>query len=328
MILCQFLHDGVHDRFCPRRQVSVDLPAAGLPQPVRQLRDELLQLWVADRAALQLNNALRHGSARFPLERIPRLILLLIDVHPVRLIDPPGEGGLDLPDAILGEIALLGICGEDDHVDVHLLGLLVESSVPAQVIRLDLIRRGDLADGSIDERAPVPGVVIAQPLRVLTAQRHHRRPYIAGVFRHLPYHLREILHLSVRVPQAMLAVLLNAGAVGDVVNKIFFLIQGLNVVLPGLLDERRGVALRGVRKVVLILDELLARWERLHQPVDERALFFCRGQCAVLIGQQLHAGAGGEVAGSLCQLCRVLAALEVGGNQNDPCHWSSGSMRR
>ena len=67
----------------------------------------------------------------------------------------------------------------------------------------------------------------------------------------------------------MLAVLLNAGAVGDVVNKIFFLIQGLNVVLPGLLDERRGVALRGIRKVVLILDELLARWERLHQPVDE-----------------------------------------------------------
>ena len=299
----------------------------GLLQSVRQLRDELLHLWITDRAALQLNDALRHGSARFPLERIPRLILLLVDVHPIRLIDPTGEGGLDLPDAIFGEIALLGICGEDDHVDVHLLGLLMEGSVPAQVIRLDLIRRGDLADGGIDERAPVPGVVIAQPLRVLTAQRHHRRPHVAGVLRHLPHHLREILHLSACIPQAMLAVLLNTGAVGDVVYKTFFLIQGLDIVLPGLLDERRGVALRGVRKIVLILDELLAGWERLYQPVDERALFFRRGQCAVLIGQQLHAGSGGEVAGALRQLRRVLAALEVGGNQNDPCHWSSGSMR-
>ena len=126
----------------------------------------------------------------------------------------------------------------------------------------------------------------------------------------------------------MLTVLLNTGAVGDVVNKIFFLIQGLNVVLPGLLDERRGVALRGVRKVVLILDKLLARWERPHQPVNERALFFRRRKCAVLIGQQFHAGAGGKVAGALRQLRRVLATLEVGGNQNDPCHWSSGSMRR
>ena len=110
-------------------------------------------------------------------------------MHTVRLIDPPCEGRLDLPDAIFGEIALLGICGEDDHVDVHLLGLLVEGSVPAQMIRLDLIRRGDLADGSIDECAPVPGVVVAQPLRILTAQRHHRRPYVAGVLRHLPHYL-------------------------------------------------------------------------------------------------------------------------------------------
>ena len=47
-----------------------------------------------------------------------------------------------------------------------------------------------------------------------------------------------------------------------------------------------------------------------------------------LSGSKSHAGAGGEVAGALRQLRRVLAALEVGGNQNDPCHWSSGSMRR
>ena len=46
-------------------------------------------------------------------------------------------------------VAFLGICGEDDHVDVHLIGLLMKGSVPAQVIRLDLIRRGQSAGRKI-----------------------------------------------------------------------------------------------------------------------------------------------------------------------------------
>ena len=59
-----------------------------------------------------------------------------------------------------------------------------------------------------------------------------------------------------------------------------------------------------------------------------RAAFFRRGECTALICQQLHAGAGGDVACALGQLRGILSALEVGGDQYDPGHSSSGSMRR
>ena len=55
---------------------------------------------------------------------------------------------------------------------------------------------------------------------------------------------------------------------------------------------------------------------------------FCSGECTALIRQQLHAGTGGDVAGTLRQLRGVLSALEVRGDQYDPGHVSSGSMRR
>ena len=55
---------------------------------------------------------------------------------------------------------------------------------------------------------------------------------------------------------------------------------------------------------------------------------FCGVECTALIRQQLHAGTGGDVAGAMRELCRVLPALEVGGDQYDPGHVSSGSMRR
>ena len=55
---------------------------------------------------------------------------------------------------------------------------------------------------------------------------------------------------------------------------------------------------------------------------------FCGGECTALIRQQLHAGTGGNVASTLGQLRGVLSALEVGGDQYDPGHSSSGSIRR
>ena len=48
----------------------------------------------------------------------------------------------------------------------------------------------------------------------------------------------------------------------------------------------------------------------------------------MLIRQQLHAGTASNVAGAMHQLRGVLSALEVGRDQYDPGHASSGSMRR
>ena len=249
-------------------------------------------------------------------------------MHPIRVVDPSGEDGFHFPDTIFGEVALLGICGEDDHVDMHLIRLSVEGGIPAQVVRLDLVRRGDVTDGGVHQRPPVFRAVIAQPLCVLTAQRHHRCPHISGVLRHLPYRPREILYLTVSVPQPVLAVLLDAGTVRYVVNEIFLLIQRLHVVFPHLLDERGGIALGGVIQIFLILNEFPAGGEGLQQPCNEVLLLFRCGERTALIGQQLHAGTGSDIACALGQLCRVLSALEVGGDQYDPGHVSSGSMRR
>ena len=213
-------------------------------------------------------------------------------------------------------------------MDMHLIWLLVERSVPTQVFRSDLIRICDIADGGVHQSLPVFRAVIAQPLRVLTAQRHHRRPHISGVLRHLPYRLREILYLTVSVPQPVLAVLLDAGTVGDVVDEILLLIQNLYVVFLHLLDERRGAALGGVIQIFLVLNEFPTGGEGLQQPRDKIPLFFCGGECTALIRQQLHAGTGGDVAGALGQLRGILSALEVGRDQYDPGHASSGSMRR
>ena len=277
---------------------------------------------------LHLRDAFHHCLASARLEFLTRDVLLLVDVHPIRVIDPSGEDGLHLTDAFFGEIPFPGVRGEEDHVDMHLIRLLVEGGIPAQVVRLDLVRRGDVTDGGVHQRPPVFRAVIAQPLCVLTAQRHHRCPHISGVLRHLPYRPREILYLAVSVPQPMLTVFLDAGAVGDVVDEIFLLIQRLHVVFPHLLDERGGIALGGVIQIFLILNELPAGGKGLQQPCDEVLLLFRRGECTALIRQQLHAGTGSDIACALGQLCGVLSALEVGRNQYDPGHASSGSIRR
>ena len=276
----------------------------------------------------QLCDAFHHGLAGPRLELLPRDVLLLVDVHPICVVDPSGEDGLHLPDAFFGEIPFLGVRGEEDHVDMHLIRLSVEGGIPAQVVRLDLICRSDVTDGGVHQSLPVFRAVVAQPLRVLTAQRDYRRPHIPGVLRHLPYRLREILYLAVSVPQPVLAVLLDAGAVGDVVDEIFLLIQRLHVVFLHLLDERRGIALGGMLQILLVLNEFPAGGEGLQQPCDEVLLLFCGGERTALIRQQLHAGTGGNVASTLGQLRGILSALEVGRNQYDPGHASSGSIRR
>ena len=227
---------------------------------------------------LQLRDAFQHGLAGLRLELLSRGASLLVDVHPIRIIDSSGKGGLHLPDAILCEIALAGIGREHDHVNVHLLRLAMKGGIPAQVVRLDLVRRRDVVDRLLDQSLPVFHAVVAKPLRVLTAQRDHRRPHISRMLRYLPYRLREIFYLTVGIPQPVLAVFLDAGAMGDVVDKIFLLLQRLHVVFLHLLNECGGAALGGVIQIFLVLNEFPAGGKGLQQPCDEFPLLFCCGK--------------------------------------------------
>ena len=100
-------------------------------------------------------------------------------------IDRADQRGLDAANTLLGEKAFLRVCGEDHHVDVDVLLLFMERSIPAEMIRMDLIALGDVRDGGVDELLPVFKVGITQPLRVLTGEGNDRRPHISRVLRHL-----------------------------------------------------------------------------------------------------------------------------------------------
>ena len=56
---------------------------------------------------LQPRDAFHHCLAGLRLQLLPRGILLLVDVHPIRVVDPSGEDGFHFPDTLFGEVALL-----------------------------------------------------------------------------------------------------------------------------------------------------------------------------------------------------------------------------
>ena len=57
-----------------------------------------------------------------------------------------GQRGLDLADTIFGQVCLIGFHRPRHHVDVRMIALIVECRVPAEVLRRDLHRRGNVAD--------------------------------------------------------------------------------------------------------------------------------------------------------------------------------------
>ena len=251
-----------------------------------------------------------HGCRGILLQLIAVLCLLFIDVHQVLLEDPPGEGGFHLSDAVLGEIPFLGGRGEDHHVDMDALLFFVEGSIPSQVIRMYLVALGDVAEAGIYQGTPVFCIVIPQPLRVLPTDRHHWCPHVPGVFRHLPYRLSQILHLSAAGPEAMLSPQLHAGAVGHVVQVVLPLTHGHRKVLSSLSDELRSGLLCRVLQVVGILKKLPGVREGAKQPLDIGFLFL-GGRQTTSIGEHLHTGASGKVADTVCSPGAVSAAFEI-----------------
>ena len=179
---------------------------------------------------------------------------------------------------------------------------------------------GDLRRAGTHQLPPALRVVVAQPLRVLPANGHHRRPHAAGVLRHLPDGLGEIAYLAPGAPQAVLTVQLHAGAVGHVVQVILHPAHGLREVLLHLADESVGVCLGGRVAVVLVLQQFLRAGEVPQEALDISLLLFRGGLVTVLTPEHLHAGAGGDVAGPVGQLGRIPAPLQVGGHEADAAH--------
>ena len=83
---------------------------------------------------------------------------------------------------------------------MDVLLLFMESGIPAQATRVDLIALGDVRDRCVDELLPVFKVGITQPLRVLAGERDDRRPHIPRVLRHLCHGILQRRDLAMGIP--------------------------------------------------------------------------------------------------------------------------------
>ena len=92
-----------------------------------------------------------------------------------------GELGLDLTDALLGQIGLSRFCGPCHHVDVRMLALVVEGSVPSEVTGWDLHCRRDVVAVGADEVSPRRGVIEAEAYSIFTLEGDDVRPHVSGV---------------------------------------------------------------------------------------------------------------------------------------------------
>ena len=95
--------------------------------------------------------------------------------------DIVGQLGLDLTDALFGKIGLSRLCGPGHHVDVRVLALVVEGSVPAEVVGWDLHCRRDVVAVRLNEISPRRSVIEAEPGSILTLEGDDVRPHVSGV---------------------------------------------------------------------------------------------------------------------------------------------------
>ena len=124
---------------------------------------------------------LQQCPPRFPYQLVSGLRLLFVEVEHLVAEDIIGQLGLDLTDTFLGEVGLSRFCGPGHHVDVRMLALVVEGSVPSEVTGRDLHCRRDIIAVGTDEVSPCGGVVEAEPGRILTFEGDDVRPHVSGV---------------------------------------------------------------------------------------------------------------------------------------------------
>ena len=178
-VLGELVYNFIYNTLEARRQVTVDLASLCERQPLRQLSDELLHTLILQRAASHCTDQLQHTFLGIFAQTRAVLCLLFIDADAVILIDLCHERGLNCTDTLHGEIALARIGGVEDHVDVNMLLLCVECSIPLEVVRMYLVRLRDVSYAGADQRTPVLHVRVAEPLGILAAQRDDGRPHIS-----------------------------------------------------------------------------------------------------------------------------------------------------
>ena len=97
------------------------------------------------------------------------------------------------------------------------LTLVVESSIPAEVIRRDVHSGGDVIAVCPKQIHPRPGIVVAKTSGILTFQGDNVGPHVAGVLIQLPYCFLQI-HAVLVPKEAVVPQALCPGTGGDVLH--------------------------------------------------------------------------------------------------------------
>ena len=136
--------DLIHQLFHGLGQIAVGFLTADLTELPRQIPDHLLRLRVDAGHFPHRLRQFQHGFPRFRHQLASRFAFLLVDVQQLLSEDLIGQRGFDLADTIFGQACLIRLCRPRHHVDVGMVALIVEGRVPAEILRWDIHRRGDI----------------------------------------------------------------------------------------------------------------------------------------------------------------------------------------
>ena len=175
------VHDLIHQILQPFGKVTVGFLALDRFELHRQFQHELFGVRVVTYAVLHSVYQFQHRPAGFPYQLVSGLRLLFVEMEHLVAENIVGELGFDLTDAFLGEVGLARLGGPGHHVDVRVLALVVESSVPSEVAGWDLHCRRDVVAVGADEVSPRRGVIEAEPGSILTLEGDDVRPHISRV---------------------------------------------------------------------------------------------------------------------------------------------------
>ena len=321
----QLVHDLIHHRFQRCLQIAVLFFAAGEPQAIRQMGHQLLDERVVRRPLLHAEDQLPHHRLGVLVERVPPLGLLPVELRQILPEDLSRQIRLDLGDTIFRQVAGLAVRAVADHVDMGVVGLIVEGGVPPELIPGNLHGLGHLHGAAGEQAFPPLRVIVSQTGGVLPPQGKDRQPHAAGMVGDLLRHLGECQGLIRSGEQGVGPPALGAGPAGDVADVVLFFRRCVVVVLQRPADELRGVAPGGRGGVVLVLEGPPAEGEIPEELLHHLPLFFRSWQLGSLLREPLGALPGGHVPDVVAQVGGGFfrAALDVGTLEDQAWHGAS-----
>ena len=118
-----------------------------------------------------------HHSLGVLIQCISALSLLSVELCQFISKDLFGQSGFDVRNSLLGKKSFCRIGTVTDHVDVGMVGFIVEGSVPAKILPGNFQPLGHLHGVAAQEIPPTLRIVVPQASGILSTQGDDREPH-------------------------------------------------------------------------------------------------------------------------------------------------------